>query len=164
MPTLYEQSFRSVSEASETSSSEDSQGYIQITPGNLFASGFPFIVTTWQVSLKEKTHILESFNEHVHAYAFGKGVGTAQIGGHSLEHETINPKHEQIQSRLLKEYADNLRALKAAENGQLVRISGPGSVTFSGIVTALSMSLSANPSNVLNFQLQLLILDSVLGI
>ena len=137
-------------------------GYIFIDK-SLIGSGFPIVVTQWQVSFREKTHVLESFNEHVHGYAFGRGAGAAVIAGHSLENSNGNVAHAQAKV-LRSQYETQLRALAAARKGEgIIRISGPGGLTISGVAQALELSLAGPQSNVMNFTMQFLILDSTLG-
>jgi hypothetical protein len=159
--SLYGDSFRNVLPAVQTGGN-DQTGYIVID-GTLIGGGFPIIVTQWQIALREKTHVLESFNEHVHAYAFGRGVGSAVIAGHSLESQSGNKTHGAAKN-LKSQYESQLRALAAARaSGGLIRVSGPGGLTVSGVANSLEMSIGGAQSNILNFTMQFLILDSSLG-
>jgi len=124
---------------------------------------FPIVFNAYRVQLTEKVQFLESFNEFIHVYAFGKGVGQAQLSGHVFATQQ-NPVHQRFKQRLIDQYSNKFRAFKLAKDGKLAKVSGPGTNLIQGVVLDLNYSIDAQQSNVINFELRIGIVSSALGI
>jgi len=159
MAIPFEDNWRNVLAADEDGG--DAKGYIAVDPAGF---GFPIIITRYQVNLNEKTHVLEAFKQKIHAYAFGRAVGQAIIEGMSLENSQ-NKAHSKFNSQMLAAYESKYRAFAAAKAGKLVKISGPGSgLAIAGVANGLQFQITGTQSNIIQFTLPLIIVDSTLGV
>jgi hypothetical protein len=155
--SMFERSWKSVVTSSVDSKSEK-VGYIRISSGRGSGESLssPVIFTAYQGMLREKVQALETFNEFVHVYCFGRAVGQATLSGRIL---ATDGTLDAFKDTLLDTYENTLRARKLAENGALAIISGPGGAVLQGVVTQLSFSVSSEGGggdNAMQFTLQLL--------
>lgn len=142
--------------AVDLSSSEKSSG------GNgLFT--FPVVFTACSVQHGEKVHLLESFNEAIHIFAFGKTSGNINLQGYLLSDSKSNDRHQKF-SALIGDKYKKIRAFNAAKSGQKVMISVPGGLVLSGICSGFSYSMSSESNSVINFSLQFVTTSTVMGI
>ena len=113
---------------------------VQSQNGNTSSLVTPVIFNQFVINYNEKVQVLESFNEVVHIYAYGKGAGSLTLGGMVLA--TCDNRLLANTNRLLvKQYENQLRAFQAARRGDLVKVSGPGGIVGSGVVVSLSVSI-----------------------
>ena len=164
MPNLFERSWQSVVSGSVDANGR-STGYIRISTGGGEGAGlsdggggnvgFPALFTHYSVVLNEKVQVLETFNEFIHIYAFGRAVGRATLGGQVV---ASGGSLRGIQSSVIGPYEGTLRARVLADAGNLAIISGPGGVTMQGVVVSAGFSVSTEGGgndNVASFSLEM---------
>ena len=121
---------------------------------------FPVIFTSYTVDHSERVQSIEAFNDALHIYCFGRRQGGLTLGGMLLSYGD-NRGHAKATKYLLKPYFDDLRAFKRAQTGKLVQISGPGNLYAEGVVINFNFQSQAGQDNILNFNLRLILTDSV---
>ena len=157
--TLFSNSWRNT--FGSKSSTQGASGMIRLRPTGLT---FPVIFSGYQVAFNEKIQVLESFKDVTHVFAFGKAAGSATLSGHVLANGNSNPLQRKLKEKLFQVYDTKLRAFKAAKEGKLVMVSGPGNMVIQGVVIGLSMDMSAQLESVANFVLNMVITTSAQGI
>lgn len=156
---------RSSTVSQYTKAGVESFGAIRVQSENGGGSGLvsPVIFVSFTVTFREKIQVVESFNEVVHIYAYGKGAGQLILGGHVLAECNSNPKLERTRDFLITEYEDNLRAFQSASKGDLVKVAGPGNIVVSGVVDSLQVAAISEYNNKLDFTLTMTTSSSAFG-
>jgi len=140
-------------------------GYVKVSVGSSSGGSggeggllaFPVIFTGFQINLREKIQVLETFNEFVHVYAFGRGVGNATLNGLVLGQRN-NPDGAGLKGSLIDVYENQLRARKLAEAGNLAIISGPGDAVVQGVTHTFNFGMTVSEQggdNVVPWQMEL---------
>jgi hypothetical protein len=132
-----------------TTSEAVQAGAIQVT-GNLV---YPVIFTSYRLQKSEKLQAIEAFSENSHFNAFGKNADMLILAGNIM----IGEEGESLlNSLLIARYERTLRAFRAAESGQLIIVSGPGDIIFTGVANGMEFSAQSEISSVFPFSLSLM--------
>lgn len=131
---------------------EETEGYdgaIQVT-GDLV---HPVIFTNYRLQKSEKIQAVEAFSENSHFNAFGKSADMLMLTGNVM---VISGDEIQINNALIDKYEKILRAFKAAQAGNLIVVSGPGDLIFTGVANGMEFSAQAEIRSIFPFSLNLL--------
>ncbi len=148
MPTLFRGSWKRALSAKTDASSSTGIVYIK-NSSNLLHMKY----TGYNLENNERVQPVETLNDNIHIYTFGKRISTI-----SLEGFIIGTKNTDIKLKpILDEYDKEWRAFSAALKGKPVALAGPFDLYFEGVISNFVYSCSAEHSNVVMFRMTLLI-------
>ena len=149
--------------AYEAASPTDTSGMISLSSGENDIFTFPIIIESFSSDITEKVQIVEAFNEVVHFFAYGKGVGKVSISGcvFSIDEKFLT---NSLNTGLISQYEKKLRAFKVAKDGKLILISGPGGVVLKGAASHFTYNIHGRTNSMIQFNMTFLIVDSIMGI
>ena len=119
---------------------------------------YPVVVTAYSLTKQEKIQIIESFADSFHIYPFGKKPDVLALAGHLLSETGDATAGKDIESP----YVDKIRAFSSAKSGELVKVSGPGDMMFTGIAENIRIDATSNTPALMSFNMTLREVDNPL--
>jgi len=127
---------------------------------------YPVIFSNFSLRKGERVQVIHGFNEAVHMYAFGKNAEQLSLSGYVLANTLSNFSFLRTKDVLNTPYDKSLRAYSAASIDPTYRatVSGPGGVLVTGVATGLDISMNGAINSVLNFSMNFIAINSLMGV
>jgi len=120
---------------------------------------WPVIFNSYRLEESERLQVLETFNDLVHVYAYGRSIGRLTLGGMVMPSGTFPGITDNLHTALMKKYQEDLRAFKRASNAgnEYIRIAGPRGLYLDGILGGLLLEVTAETDSIAAVTLSLLL-------
>ena len=123
---------------------------------------YPIIITAYSLSKQEKIQIIEAFSDSFHIYPFGKKADVLILAGYLLSDINKNKEHGNANENIIVPYENKLRAFASAKSGDLVKVNGPGDLTFTGIADTIRIDATADTPALMSFNMSLREVENIL--